>query len=232
MNTHYLLLFAVGSMLIKQPTVRAEESNYTRMVQIANLLEARDTREQARGRVLLRQTTFEESKLISMLDDMNMRTNKPGIVSAAITLLGQMKSTNAVGRIAELLVYNEETGRNFKEEDWFRGRCKDVTPAIYASFRCPAKEALVKIGQPSVGAILRLISEGRWKNEDFSSPEYQDSGEKYNYAYNFARWALLMISEQNRPKVFEIIESYKKTLADPQAVNRIDEFISFCRKDE
>lgn len=232
MKNRYLPLLVVGIILLKTSSVWAEEeTDYTQMIRIADFLNALDTGEQGKGRAMLSKANHGEERLIALLDDMNMRTNKPGVVGAAITILGELKSTNAVDRIAAMLVYNGQTGRDFKEEDWFRGRRKAGNPRMYAYFLCPAREALVKIGQPSVGAILRRISAGRWSKEDFSSPEYQWR-EKYNYAYYFARWVLWMIVGQDRNRTYDTIEIYKKTLTDLEAEKRIDEFLDFCRTQE
>jgi len=228
-SRYFLLLLAAGIFSWQTSSAWADGTNQMRMVQIANLLHARDEGDQAKGRAMLGEAHVEEGALIALLDDITMRTNEPAVVSAAITILGAVRSTNAVNRIAKLLAYNEETGLDFKEEDWFRGRRKDGMPSSYAYFRCPAREALVRIGQPSVHAILRHIAQGQWKTEDFSSPEYQWSKEKYNYAHFLAVVVMSELLGHDREKMFAEIEEYGKTLMLADEQHRLAEFLSFCK---
>lgn len=188
-----------------------------RIVKIGSLLRANDTPAIEEGRRILQETNYDESQLILLLDDQNMQTKQPLVVGAAITILGEMKSTNATTKIVNMLLYSKETGRDFNISEWKAlGVHTHGPPEVRALEVCTACKALRNIGQPAIRPLLDALSKGKW------------SGDSRSYAYFLASCVL---REVTSPEAMSTaLANYKNTLTDPEAQKRIDEFLVFCKQ--
>lgn len=194
-------VLAAATPLFLISSVWAKEGEWGRMLKISALLRDRDLRMAAEGARTLAGSPYEEAALIALLDDDEMRASNPKTVGAAITVLGHMKSTNAVDRIADMLLYNEDTGEEFREEDWeLFGRRKHM-PFIYALFSCPSRDALKNIGRPAIPVLLDRIRPGRWDGD----PKTRH----YGYAFTFS---VLWNAQPDHERSYDAIRNCKKTL--------------------
>jgi len=92
-------------------------------------------------------------QLLSIIRDKQLQASDPDRVASAINQLGEKKSVEGVDDLAELLTFR----KNLKGDNPDPDTVQEIHP-VAPSERYPATGALIQIGSPSLGALIRVIA--------------------------------------------------------------------------
>ena len=218
MNNKILPKMIAALLLVALSSISEGALDHAQLIRISDLLRSRDGEQVSQGRSLLLKADINNESLLALLDDTVMRDQEPEVVGASITLLGVMKATNAVDRIAGMLLYNEKTGRAYQLRDRYEDKYgRQLTEGVYCMIVCPAWKALREIGgEACIPAIASQILEWQW------------AGDQKRIAHMLALQALWK-AEPTYEILYGRIVAHRDALHH-ESVEKLNEFIVFLEK--
>ncbi len=206
-------------LLVALSNISEGALDHAQLIRISNLLRSRSGEQVAQGRSLLLKADIKNEPLLALLDDTVMRDQEPEVGGAVITLLGAMKATNAVDRIAGMLLYNEKTGRAYQPRDRYEDKYgHQLTEGVYCMVFCPAWNALREIGgEACIPAIASQILEWQWAED------------QNRIAHELAFQALWK-SEPTYEILYRRIVAHRDTLHH-DSVEKLNNFVMFLEKE-
>lgn len=144
--------------------------------------------------------------LVQMIRDSELGNSDPERVVSAITSLGEMKATEAIDDLIELLTYRRVWKWERKPTEPGRyTRIDSFQPVAYTAARYPATAALAQIGKPALPGLLKVI----------------ESQEENSLLSKNARYTIRLILKNDRASAQEFFKEAAAKASSPEAAKRL-----------